>query len=155
MYYIGVIGGNSVGKKLYNTAYKVGQEIAERGGIVVCGGLSGVLEAACKGAKGQGGLTIGILPGREKSGTNKFVDVKIACGIGEARNIVLVNTADGFVAVDGKYGTLSEIAFALKIGKPVVGVKTYDIKGIVAMNNPSDAVEKIFKMVKGKNEKSY
>ncbi len=68
MYYIGVIGGNSVGKKLYNTAYKVGQEIAERGGIVVCGGLSGVLEAACKGAKGQGGLTIGILPGRENPG---------------------------------------------------------------------------------------
>jgi uncharacterized protein (TIGR00725 family) len=155
MYYIGVIGGNSVSKKLYDTAYKAGQEIAKRGGIVVCGGLSGVMEAACKGAREQGGLTIGILPGRDKSTANEFTGVRIACGMGEARNIVIANTADGFVAIDGEYGTLSEIAFALKLGKPVVGMKTYDIKGIVAVNNPVEAVERIFKMVKEKNEKTY
>jgi hypothetical protein len=146
---IGVIGGNSVGKKHYEAAYKAGREIARRGAVLVCGGLAGVMEASCKGAKKEGGVTIGILPSKNKKTANKYVDMAVATGIGEARNAVIVNTADGFVAIDGKEGTLSEIAFALKAGKPVAGIDTYDLPEIIKCGTPEEAVEKIFLKLEG------
>ncbi|MBN2754825.1 MAG: TIGR00725 family protein [Candidatus Goldbacteria bacterium] len=146
---IGVIGGNTVGKKHYEAAYKTGREIARRGAVLVCGGLAGVMEASCKGAKKEGGVTVGILPSKNKKTANKYVDIAVATGIGEARNTVIVNTADGFVAIDGKEGTLSEIAFALKAGKPVAGIDTYDLPEIIKCGTPEEAVEKIFLKLEG------
>ena len=118
----------------------MGRELARRGAILVCGGLGGVMEAACKGAKDAGGTTVGILSGKERSQANPFVDVAIATGLGEARNAVIVRTADAVVAVGGGYGTLSEIALALRRSKRVVGVGTWDVDGVEPADSPQAAV---------------
>ncbi len=130
-------------------AEEVGREIARRGAALVCGGLGGVMEAACRGAKSAGGLTIGILPGGDRRAANRHVDVPIVTGLGEARNVLVVRTAQAVVAVDGEYGTLSEIAFALKLGIPVVGLDTWqlarggrEVRDIVVAHSPAEAVEK-------------
>jgi uncharacterized protein (TIGR00725 family) len=108
--------------------------------VVVCGGLGGVMEAACRGAKEAGGQTVGILPGSDRAAANEFVDVAIPTGLGEARNALVVRAADALIAVGGGYGTLSEIALALKAGKRVVGVDSWEIDGVVAMADPVAAV---------------
>jgi len=148
MFLIGVIGGSAVNKEIYKKAFQTGALIAKKGGFVVCGGLSGVMEAACKGAKSEGGTTIGILPGKSKSAANPYVDIPVPTGIGEARNVVIVNTAAGFIAIDGKEGTLSEIAFALKQKKPVMGIDTFNIKGVVKCGSPEEAVKKLFGLIR-------
>ena len=139
--YIGVIGGAKCSPGVRKLAEEVGRGIAKSGAVLVCGGKGGVMTAACRGAKAAGGLTVGILPGRERSGANRYVDVAIATGINEARNLAIIRTADALVAVGGSYGTLSEIGFALKAGKKVVGLKTWDIKGIVPAATAEDAVK--------------
>lgn len=106
-------------------AETVGRGLAESGAIVVCGGLGGVMEAACRGAREAGGTAVGILPGTERSAANRWVDVAIPTGLGEARNALVVRAADVLIAVGGAYGTLSEVALALKAGKPVIGVSTW------------------------------
>lgn len=120
---LGVIGAGNPSSETRELARQVGGKIAERGGVLVCGGLGGVMEAACRGAKEAGGLTIGILPGGEAGEANPFVDIPIVTGIGFARNIILVRTAQALVALDGSYGTLSELAHALQMGRPVVGLR--------------------------------
>ncbi len=107
---------------------------------MVCGGLGGVMEAACRGAKDGGGVTVGILPGTDRAAANAFVDVAIPSGLGEARNALVVRAADALIAVGGGYGTLSEIALALKAGKRVVGLESWDIEGVVAAPDPEAAV---------------
>jgi len=121
-------------------AEEVGRALGERGVALVCGGLGGVMEAACRGAKGAGGATIGILPGSDRAAANGFVDVAIPTGLGEARNALVVRAADAVVAVGGGYGTLSEIALALRAGKRVVGLGTWEIDGVVAADDPGAAV---------------
>jgi uncharacterized protein (TIGR00725 family) len=111
--------------------------------VLVCGGLGGVMEAACRGAKEGGGTTVGILPGSERSAANEFVDVAIPTGLGEARNALVVRAADALIAVGGGYGTLSEIAFALKAGKPVVGLGSWEIEGVQRADTPEAAVEAV------------
>ena len=138
--YIGVIGAGECDPELGMLAEAVGRGIAEAGAVLVCGGMDGVMEAACRGAKAVGGLTVGILPGPDRSGANECVDVAIATGINEARNLAIIRTADSLVAVGGSYGTLSEIGFALKAGKKVVGLRTWDIKGIVPARTAEEAV---------------
>jgi uncharacterized protein (TIGR00725 family) len=118
----------------------VGREVAARGALLVCGGLGGVMEAACRGAKDAGGRTVGILPGTDRAAANPFVDIAIPTGLGEARNALVVGAADGLIAVGGGYGTLSEIALALKAGKRVVGLDSWDIEGVVAVGDPAAAV---------------
>ncbi len=108
-------------------AHDVGRLLAEAGAVVVCGGLGGVMEAACRGAKEAGGLTVGILPGYDRRAANRWVDVAIATGLGEARNTLVVRASDAVIAIGGEYGTLSEIAFALKLGRPVVGLSTWSL----------------------------
>jgi uncharacterized protein (TIGR00725 family) len=108
-------------------AEAVGRELAARGAVVVCGGLGGVMEAACRGAKQAGGTTVGILPGYDREAANPFVDVAIATGLGEARNALVVRAADALVAVGGSWGTLSEIALAVRGGKRVVGIGTWEL----------------------------
>jgi hypothetical protein len=121
-------------------AEEVGRGIAKAGAVLVCGGKGGVMIAACRGAKAAGGLTVGILPGCGRNGANRYVDVAIATGINEARNLAIIRTADVLVAVGGSYGTLSEIGFALKAGKKVVGLETWDIKGMVPVATAEEAV---------------
>jgi uncharacterized protein (TIGR00725 family) len=125
---IGVIGENDPPPALAALAEEVGREIASAGAILVCGGLRGVMEAACRGAHRQGGVTIGILPGRRGEDANPYVTYPIPTGLGEARNILVVRAAQAIIAVGGKYGTLSEIAFAKVEGITVVGLDTWALK---------------------------
>jgi uncharacterized protein (TIGR00725 family) len=124
---VAVVGAGEACTDLADLAERLGGELARRGATVVCGGLGGVMEAACRGAKAAGGTTVGILPGPDRRGGNRWLDVAIATGMGEARNVVVVRTADAVVAVGGEYGTLSEIAFALKLGRPVAGLRTWQL----------------------------
>jgi uncharacterized protein (TIGR00725 family) len=118
----------------------VGRGLAARGAVVVCGGLGGVMEAACRGAKEAGGQTVGILPCTDRAAANPFVDTAVPTGLGEARNALVVRAADALIAVGGGYGTLSEIALALKAGKRVVGLDSWDIDGVVAVCDAEAAV---------------
>ncbi len=128
---VAVIGDGSVelNSDLYNVAFEVGKLIAERGYVLICGGLCGVMEAAAKGAKERGGLTVGILPSYEFN-ANPYIDVQIPTGMYQARNVLVVASSKVVVAVGGSYGTLSEIGHALKLGKKVIGYKTWKIEGI-------------------------
>jgi uncharacterized protein (TIGR00725 family) len=119
----------------------VGRGLAERGTVLVCGGLGGVMEAACRGAKEAGGTTVGILPGLDPADANPYVDVALATGLGEGRNLLVVRAADALIAIGGGHGTLSEIALALKAGKRVVGIGTWDIEGVVPAPDAAAAVE--------------
>ena len=125
--YIAVVGSAHCGAEVAALAEAAGLEIARRGAILVCGGRGGVMEAACRGASTGGGMTVGILPGTDRSEANAFVDVSIVTGLGEARNALVVRTADAVVAIHGGYGTLSEIGLALKMGRPVVGLGTWEL----------------------------
>lgn len=118
----------------------MGRLLAGRGATVVCGGLGGTMEAACRGARNGGGRTIGILPGLDRADANPYVDVAIPTGLGEARNALVVRAADAVIALGGGYGTLSEIALALKAGKRVVGLGTWEIEGVVGVEGPEAAV---------------
>ncbi len=122
---IAVIGSATAPAEICLKAEAVGQELAQRGCDLICGGLGGVMEAACRGAKSAGGRTIGVLPGNDRRAANPFVDVPIVTGIGRARNLTVVLSADAVIAIDGSYGTLSEIAYALDNGRPVVGLDTW------------------------------
>jgi uncharacterized protein (TIGR00725 family) len=140
---IGVIGGSACSKRVYDLAVEVGREIAQRGFPLICGGLGGVMEAACKGAKSAGGVTIGILPMSQTRDANPYVDYPIATGMGLARNIIIVHTASALIAVDGKYGTLSEVAYAAQLGVPLVGLSTWRIRvPMVHARTPREAVDK-------------
>jgi len=150
---VAVIGGSSCSQKSYRLAKKVGGLIAEEGWALVCGGGSGVMEAACLGAKKQGGLTIGILPSSDGKEANNYLDLKIKTGLGFVRNILVVRAADYIIAVDGKHGTLSEIGFALAEGKAVIGINSWEIKGVVKVKTPREAIKKIKSYVKQKRNK--
>ena len=121
------------------SAEEVGAELARLGAVVVTGGRGGVMEAACRGAKEAGGTTVGILPGSDRAEANAWVDVALATGLGEARNALVVRAADALVAVGGGYGTLSEVALALKAGKTVIGLESWDISGVVKADDPAGA----------------
>jgi uncharacterized protein (TIGR00725 family) len=151
--YVAVVGGGVADGEAGRIAAEVGGELARRGAVVVCGGLGGVMEAACRGAKEAGGTTVGILPGADRSAANDFVDVAIPTEMGEARNALVVRAADAVIAIDGEFGTLSEIALALKTGKPVVGLETWELaKGgqpvdaIESAASPADAVERALEL---------
>ncbi len=141
---LAVIGAGNADTATLALAEEVGRLIAEAGALLVCGGLGGVMEAAAKGAKSAGGTTVGILPQPYRHDANAYIDVPIATGFGEGRNVFIVRTSDALIAVGGEYGTLSEIAFALKSGKPVIGLNTWDIKGVQKAGSPQDAVVMAF-----------
>jgi uncharacterized protein (TIGR00725 family) len=138
---VAVVGPGAADPEDEATAERVGRELARRGAVVVCGGLGGVMEAACRGAREEGGTTLGILPGSDRREANRFVEVAVPTGLGEARNALVVRAADALVAVGGAYGTLSEIALALKAGKPVLGLRSWEIEGVVAAESAEAAVE--------------
>jgi len=146
---IAVIGGGAPPHWAIKLAEQVGGELARRGAIVVCGGLHGVMEAVCRGAKAEGGTTIGILPGNEPVTANDYIDIPIMTGMGYARNVIVVKTGRAVIAVDGAYGTLSEIGHALGDDIPVIGLKTWDLPQrddlllqVTHADSPTDAVDK-------------
>ena len=145
---IGVIGSALAKDKAYDAAMEVGRLVAGRGATVLTGGLGGVMEAACKGAREAGGRTIGILPGFDTRDANPYVDIPIITGLNHARNIIVVRSSDALIAVGGEYGTLSEIAFALKLGKPVIGIDSWDVgERIKKAAGPREAVDMAFEAI--------
>ena len=145
---VAVIGAGQCDKRIYKLAEEVGAELANKGFTIICGGLGGVMEAACKGAKSVGGMTIGILPGDNPNDANKYVDIPIASGMGIGRNIIIIRSADAVMAINGSFGTLSELAFALQLNKPIVGLETWDVSGnINKVIDASDAGNKISEII--------
>lgn len=146
--FVAVIGSASTDAEIAALAEEVGREIARRGAVLVCGGRGGVMEAACRGAKAAGGTTVGILPGADRREANAYVDIPVVTGMGEARNAIVVRSADAVIAVSGGHGTLSEIGLALKMGRPVVGLRTWQLcregepaSAILEAETPAEAVE--------------
>lgn len=128
MLYIGVIGAGECTLEEAGLAEETGREIARRGAALICGGRGGVMEAAAKGARQAGGLVIGILPGSRRSEGNSYLTIALPTGLGDARNAVIACASDVLIAISGGYGTLSEIGLALKMGRPVVGLSTWELK---------------------------
>jgi uncharacterized protein (TIGR00725 family) len=144
---IAVIGGRQAPRKMLQEAEEVGRLIALSGAVLLCGGLGGIMRAAARGAKGAGGLTAGVLPHDSTKSANEFIDVPIATGMGMGRNVIIARTADAVIAVSGEYGTLSEIAFSLQLKKPVVGIGTWDVEGVVDAEDARDAVLKALGLI--------
>ncbi len=138
---IGVIGGASANAECLETAFLVGELIAKNNAVLVCGGLSGVMNSASRGAKKEGGLTIGILPGNTREDANPYIDIPIATGMGYTRNALVVMNSDVLIAIDGQYGTLSEIAYGCVQGKRIIGIGTWDIKGVIRADSAEEAVD--------------
>lgn len=142
---VAVIGGSQPDDESLKIAEKVGTLIAENGAILITGGLGGVMNAASKGAKQANGLVIGILPTIDKESTNPYVDIPIVTGMSEARNIIIARTCDCAIAIDGKYGTLSEIAYCLMFDVPVIGINTWKIAApIIKAKDAKEAAEIVF-----------
>jgi uncharacterized protein (TIGR00725 family) len=152
--FIAVIGNSKASVQEIKLAKEIGREIAKSGAILVCGGLDGVMEAACRGAVSEGGLTVGILPGTDRNDANQYVKIPIVTGIGYARNIIVVKSAQAVIAVGGGYGTLTEIGYALKNGLPVIGLGTWKLSNkektedaIIRADNAADAVAIALEMI--------
>jgi uncharacterized protein (TIGR00725 family) len=155
---VGIIGASRASEELEELAEEVGAEVARSGAAVVCGGLTGVMEAACRGARSEGGLTIGIIPSDDRRDANPHVQVPVVTGMGMSRNIVVVKTADVLIAVGGEYGTLSEIAYALNMHKKVFSLRSWelqkarpeDIPNLVHVTEPREAVRLALESLKGR-----
>jgi hypothetical protein len=153
--FIAVIGSGECSPEEERMAEEVGRELARRGAVLVCGGLGGVMEAACRGAAGAGGLTVGILPGSSRREANPYVRIPIVTGMGYARNAIVARSAQAVIAIAGAYGTLSEIAFALQSNIPVIGLNTWSIardgqedRRILKAMSHLEAVEKALEMAR-------
>ena len=151
---IAVIGGSQCSEEEAQTAEEVGRELARREVVLVCGGLGGILEAACRGASAEGGITVGILPGENRQAANPYVQIPIVTGIGYARNVAVVKSAEAVIAIGGSYGTLSEIAHALQSGIPVIGLNTWSLakngqpdNSVIIAQNPTEAVNRALSLV--------
>jgi len=125
--YVGVIGGRRCGEEIAELAFQVGSLIAEQGWTLVCGGMGGVMEHACRGARSKNGVTLGILPGNSRESANPYLSYSVVTGLGEARNVLVVKSCRGIIAISGSYGTLSEIALANAAGIPVVGLRSWHL----------------------------
>jgi len=157
---ISVVGGYKSSPEIEALAEEVGKELAKAGAVLVCGGLGGVMEAACRGAVSEGGKTIGILPGAERDEANPFVQFALPTGLGFARNVIVAQATQAVIAVDGSYGTLSEIALALNKGIPVIGLKTWQLfldgkedRGIRVASTAREAVKLALKAAETRSQK--
>jgi len=152
---IGVVGAGKCAKKLRDQAYAIGMAIARENAILICGGLKGVMEAAARGAKDAGGTTVGIIPGDDRSEANPYCDIVIPTGIGEARNVIVVRSADAVISLHGKYGTISEMALTLKMKKPLVSLVKWDIlPEVITVPDPDEAVRKAVELAKNARKSS-
>lgn len=154
--HVAVVGtGAEAGAESLDAALRVGRALGRRGAVLVCGGLGGVMEAASRGAREEGGATVGILPGPDRGAANPHVQVALPTGLGEARNALVVRAADVLIAVGGGFGTLSEVALALKVGTPVVGIRTWElaragrpVQAIEPVEDPEEAVERALSLAR-------
>jgi uncharacterized protein (TIGR00725 family) len=151
--YVAVCGPDPAAPEVAKQAEEIGRLLAAEGAVLVCGGLGGVMESACRGASERGGVSIGILPGRDRAGANPHLSISIPTGMGEMRNALIVRAADAVIAVAGEFGTLSEIAFALKSGVPVVGLGTWELSkqgrpvdAFVRATSPLDSVREALRL---------
>jgi hypothetical protein len=157
---IGLIGSGTAGGEICALAEEVGRLVAKSGALLICGGLGGVMEAACKGASEASGLTVGVLPEDDARAANPYVRVPIATGLGIARNVIIVRASDVLIAISGGYGTLNEIAAALNLGKPVVGLRTWNLPaaGVVdpalffPVTTAQEAVAKALELARKRSE---
>jgi uncharacterized protein (TIGR00725 family) len=149
--YVAVIGPSDATSQQTRTAEAIGRGLADGGAIVVCGGLGGVMAAACHGASAVAGVTVGLLPGADRTSANEWVQIALPTGIGELRNGLLVRAADAVIAVGGAYGTLSEIAFALRAGIPVIGLDTWEIEGVERAKSAEEAVTRALQRAVGRD----
>ena len=140
---ISVIGGHTCKGEVEQIAHKIGKIVARVGAILICGGLGGVMKAACQGVKSENGLTVGIITSYDKRDANEYCDIVIPSGLNDARNVLVVQAGDIIVALPGEYGTLSEIAFALRFKKPVIALGSWDIPGVIKVKTVEEAEEKI------------
>lgn len=147
---ISVIGAGTADQALAAKARQVGALLARHGWGVVTGGLGGVMAAACQGAADEGGFTLGILPGLDPAAANPYCQVVVPTGLGQARNVLVVAAGQGAVAVGGAAGTLSEIGHALKSGKPVVSLGSWQVPGVIAADSPEQAVEAVLGALDGR-----
>jgi uncharacterized protein (TIGR00725 family) len=141
--YVAVVGPGEASARELEAAETIGAGLAEAGAVVVTGGLGGVMEAACRGARSKRGHTLGILPGEERNAANGWVEIAVTTGMGELRNGLVVRASDAVIAVGGGHGTLSEIALALKLGREVVGLGTWDVHGVTQVFTASEALDRI------------
>lgn len=145
---IGVIGAGDASEEECRAAWDVGSEIAKRNCVLVCGGMGGVMEAASKGAKSENGLTVGIIPGASKTDANRYIDIPVVTGMSHGRNIIVIRSCDAIIAIGGSYGTLSEIAFALRLEIPIIGIKTWDVSPeIKKAGTPKEAVDMALRLI--------
>ncbi|MDD5605279.1 MAG: TIGR00725 family protein [Dehalococcoidales bacterium] len=156
---ISVIGGSRASEEDLRLAEETGREIASKGVVLICGGLGGVMEAACRGARQAGGLTVGILPGDKRSSANSFVDIPVVTGMGYGRNVIVARSAQAVIAIGGSYGTLSEISYALQSGVPVIGLNTWEFsrggkpdKAIIRASSAAEAVALAMDMINNQPE---
>lgn len=145
---VSVVGGHNKNAKTENLAYNVGRVVAEIGAVLVCGGLTGVMEAAAKGAKEAGGLTIGLLPGKDKRDANPYIDIALPTSIGFARNAMVACSADIIVALPGSYGTNSEVCYGLVYKRPVIDLGGWKIKGMIKVKSFRQAENLLKKLAK-------
>ena len=145
---VSVIGGHSCNVEVEQLAYNLGKKLAKVVDILVSGGLGGTMKSVCSGFKAGGGLTIGIIPSYNKIDANKFVDIAIPTGLGLARNVLVVKSADVVVALPGEAGTLSEIAYAIQFGIPVISLNSWDIPGVVKVKTVEEAVSQVKEILK-------
>ena len=149
---ISVIGGHKADSTIEKLAYEVGKRIAKIKAVLVCGGLTGVMAAASRGAKDAGGLTIGLLPGKEKKDANPYIDIALPTTIGYARNAMVACSADVIVALPGSYGTSSEISYGLVYGRPVIDLGNWKVKGMIQVKNIDEVEERIQEIIKSKKK---
>ena len=156
--YVGVIGGRRCSAEIGELAFQVGRGIAEQGWILVCGGMGGIMEQACRGARSGNGITLGILPGDTRHSANPYLSCSVVTGLGEARNVLVVKSSQAIIAVDGSYGTLSEIALANAAGIPVVGLRSWRLdpeqnqgQGLFVrvVESPGEAIETVKSLIIG------
>ncbi len=141
---VAVIGAGACDPLIYELAREAGRALALRGHRVICGGLGGVMEGVCRGVKEAGGISIGILPGNDPAEANPYVEIPIATGMGIGRNIILIRSANAVLAIDGRYGTLSEIAYALQLEKPVIGLHTWNVSEAI---KKADSIDQAMGMI--------
>jgi len=152
--HIGVIGAGHCSQELYGLARELGQYIGRNKWVLFCGGLDGVMQGTAEGCFLEGGVTVGLLPGKNKDSANPFITLPIPTGLGEGRNLLVVRASDVVVAISGGYGTLSEIGLALRIGKPVVGLKTWSgIDGIEYVESVEQAIKAVERHIAGLKRK--
>ncbi len=148
---VSVIGGHSCTKEVEQLAINLGKKLAKVVDFIVCGGLRGVMEAVCKGFKTKNGITIGIIPSYNKKDANKFVDIVIPTGLGLARNVLVVKSADVVIALPGEVGTLSEIAYCLQFGIPVISLGSWDVPGVLKVQTVDEAIREVKRLLRMPN----